>query len=117
MNGVETSVSLKRHINGTKVTLLRWNRTPSPLDKTVYALFEKHRMVELLHSFVIFDGKVKKIARYQQYFAIESIMERIAKLDNTGRRQGGLIWHTQGSGKSLTMVMLAKVIKRSISRF
>ncbi len=90
------------------------DRTPSPLDKTVYALFEKHRMVELLHSFVIFDGKVKKIARYQQYFAIESIMERIGKLDNTGRRQGGLIWHTQGSGKSLTMVMLAKVIKRSI---
>jgi len=90
------------------------DRTPSPLDKTVYALFEKHRMVELLHSFVIFDGKVKKIARYQQYFAIESIMERIAKLDNTGRRHGGLIWHTQGSGKSLTMVMLAKVIKRSI---
>ncbi len=89
-------------------------RTPSPLDKTVYALFEKHRMVELLHSFVIFDGKLKKIARYQQYFAIESIMERIAKLDNTGRRHGGLIWHTQGSGKSLTMVMLAKVIKRSI---
>ncbi len=90
------------------------DRTPSPLDKTVYALFEKHRMVELLHSFIIFDGKVKKIARYQQYFAIESIMERIGKLDNTGRRQGGLIWHTQGSGKSLTMVMLAKVIKRSI---
>ena len=90
------------------------DRTPSPLDKTVYALFEKHRMVELLHSFVIFDGKVKKVARYQQYFAIESIMERIGKLDNTGRRQGGLIWHTQGSGKSLTMVMLAKVIKRSI---
>ena len=89
-------------------------RTASPLDKTVYALFEKHRVVELLHSFVIFDGKVKKIARYQQYFAIESIMEKIAKLDNTGRRQGGLIWHTQGSGKSLTMVMLAKVIKRSI---
>ncbi|MCB4776835.1 MAG: type I restriction endonuclease subunit R [Sulfurovum sp.] len=90
------------------------DRTPSPLDKSVYALFEKHRMVELLHSFVIFDGKVKKIARYQQYFAIESIMERIGKLDNTGRRQGGLIWHTQGSGKSLTMVMLAKVIKRNI---
>lgn len=89
-------------------------RTPSPLDKTVYALFEKSRMVELLHSFIIFDGKVKKIARYQQFFAIEKIVERISKLDNTGRRQGGLIWHTQGSGKSLTMVMLAKVIKRSI---
>ena len=89
-------------------------RTPSPLDKTVYALFEKERVVELLHSFVIFDGKIKKIARYQQYFAIESIMQRIGKFDNRGRRQGGLIWHTQGSGKSLTMVMLAKVIKRNI---
>jgi len=90
-------------------------RTPSPLDKTLYALFEKHRMVELLHSFIIFDGKVKKIARHQQYFVIESIMERIDKLDATGRRQGGLIWHTQGSGKSLTMVMLAKIIKENIT--
>ena len=122
-NGVETLVSLDNK-NGTEVPTPRGNngtkvpapmeRTPSLLDKTVYALFEKHRVVELLHSFVIFDGKVKKIARYQQYFAIESIMERIAKLDNTGRRHGGLIWHTQGSGKSLTMVMLAKVIKRNI---
>ena len=101
--------------NGTEVPApILMHRTPSSLDRTVYALFEKQRVVELLHSFIIFDGKVKKIARYQQYFAIESIMERIAKLDNRGRRQGGLIWHTQGSGKSLTMVMLAKVIKRSI---
>ena len=90
-------------------------RTPSPLDKTVYALFSKERVVTLLHSFIIFDGKVKKIARYQQFFAIEKIMERIGRLDATGKRQGGLIWHTQGSGKSLTMVMLAKVIKRSIA--
>ena len=89
-------------------------RTASPLDKTIYALFSKERVVELLHSFIIFDGKVKKIARYQQYFAIEKIVKRISKLDNQGRRQGGLIWHTQGSGKSLTMVMLARVIKRNI---
>jgi len=89
-------------------------RIASPLDKTVYALFSKKRVVELLHSFIIFDGRVKKIARYQQYFAIEKILKRIERLDNTGRRQGGLIWHTQGSGKSLTMVMLAKLIKRSI---
>ena len=101
----EKDIDLKSMLKG---------RTPSPLDKTVYALFEKSRMVELLHSFVIFDGKVKKIARYQQFFAIEKIMNRISKLDNTGKRKGGLIWHTQGSGKSLTMVMLAKVIRRSI---
>jgi len=89
-------------------------RTPSALDFTTYALFSKERVVELMHSFIIFDGKVKKIARYQQFFAIDKIMQRISKLDNTGRRAGGLIWHTQGSGKSLTMVMLAKVIKREI---
>lgn len=89
-------------------------RMPSALDHTIYSLFLRQRAVELLHSFIIFDGKVKKIARYQQFFAIEKIMQRISKLDNTGRRAGGLIWHTQGSGKSLTMVMLAKVIKREI---
>lgn len=90
------------------------NRTPSKLDETIYSLFKKTRIVELIHSFIIFDNKIKKIARYQQYFAIDKIMKRIEKVDNTGIRAGGLIWHTQGSGKSLTMVMLAKVIKREI---
>jgi len=90
------------------------DRTPSKLDNTIYSLFEKKRVIELLHSFIIFDNKVKKIARYQQYFAIKEIIKKIDKLDATGRRGGGLIWHTQGSGKSLTMVMLTRVIKREI---
>ncbi len=90
------------------------DRTASKLDHTIYSLFEQNRVIELIHSFIIFDNKVKKIARYQQYFAIAKIMKRIEKIDNTGIRAGGLIWHTQGSGKSLTMVMLAKVIKREI---
>ncbi len=90
------------------------DRTPSKLDNTIYSLFEKKRVIKLLHSFIIFDNKVKKIARYQQYFAIKEIMKKIDKLDATGRRGGGLIWHTQGSGKSLTMVMLTRVIKASI---
>ena len=89
-------------------------RMVSSLDKSIYALFAKDRVVEMLHSFIIFDGKVKKIARYQQFFAIRKVIKRISKLDSTGKRQGGLIWHTQGSGKSLTMVMLSKVIKRHI---
>ncbi len=113
--GAATSVAENGRENYATEVASPMKRTPSPLDKTIYALFYKERVVELLHSFIIFDGKVKKIARYQQYFAIEKIMERIGKLDATGRRQGGLIWHTQGSGKSLTMVMLAKVIKRSIA--
>ncbi len=90
------------------------NRTVSKLDNTLFSLFEKEKVIQLLHSFIIFDDRIKKIARYQQYFAIDKIMKRVQKIDNTGVRAGGLIWHTQGSGKSLTMVMLAKVIKREI---
>jgi type I restriction enzyme R subunit len=91
------------------------NRTPSKLDNTIYSLCEKSRVIQLIHSFIIFDNNVKKIARYQQYFAIQKIQKRIQKIDNCGIRAGGLIWHTQGSGKSLTMVMLARVIKREIT--
>lgn len=90
------------------------NRMPSKLDSTIYSLFRKDRILQLLHSFIIFDNKIKKVARYQQFFAIGEIVKKIEKLDNTGRRGGGLIWHTQGSGKSLTMVMLTRVIKREI---
>ena len=53
---------------------------------------------------------MKKIARYPQYFAIKKALKRLKTFDENGRRQGGLIWHTQGSGKSLTMVMLAKAL-------
>jgi type I restriction enzyme R subunit len=90
------------------------DRMASELDKTVHSLFSKDRIVELIHSFILFDAQVKKITRYQQYFAIKSAMSKLDKFDSTGRRAGGLIWHTQGSGKSLTMVMLAKEIKRLI---
>jgi len=91
------------------------DRMASELDKTVHSLFSKDRVIELIHSFILFDAQVKKITRYQQYFAIKSAMSKLSKFDGTGRRAGGLIWHTQGSGKSLTMVMLAKEIKRLIS--
>lgn len=67
-------------------------------------------MLELIRYFILFDGNVKKICRYQQYFAIQEIMKTIALRDGKGNRQSGVVWHTQGSGKSLTMVMLAKYI-------
>ncbi len=57
---------------------------------------------------MLFDGGEKKIARYQQYFAVQHIMRRVRERDEKGNRAGGVVWHTQGSGKSLTMVMLAK---------
>lgn len=77
-------------------------------DKALYSLCRPERLLELSYKFTLFDGGIKKIARYQQYFVVRSTMERIKKLDSAGRRQGGIIWHTQGSGKSLTMVMLAR---------
>jgi len=98
----------------TKLSKIISQRTPSKLDSSIYSLFEKERVCELLQSYIVFDNRVKKIARYQQYFAIKEIMKKTDKLDRTGRRAGGLIWHTQGSGKSLTMVMLTRVIKKEI---
>ena len=77
-------------------------------DKALYSLCRPERLLELAFRFTVFDGGIKKIARYQQYFVIKSTLERIKQLDGEGRRKGGIIWHTQGSGKSLTMVMLAR---------
>ncbi|MTI85538.1 MAG: type I restriction endonuclease subunit R [Firmicutes bacterium] len=77
-------------------------------DKALFSLCRPERLLELAYRFTVFDGGIKKIARYQQYFVIKSTLERIKQLDNKGRRKGGIIWHTQGSGKSLTMVMLAR---------
>lgn len=78
-------------------------------DKLLYALCSKDRLLDLVYKYIVFDSGIKKIARYQQYFAIQDTLERI-KVIIEDRRQGGVIWHTQGSGKSLTMVMLAKAI-------
>lgn len=81
-------------------------------DRLLHALCRPERLIELARQFTLFDegGTVRKIARYQQYFAICKTMERVRIKDAEGRRRGGVIWHTQGSGKSLTMVMLAKAL-------
>jgi type I restriction enzyme, R subunit len=87
---------------------LAW-REPSdienPLDRALVQLCSKDRLLELVHDFVVFDSGVKKICRHNQYFGVKAAQARIAK------REGGIIWHTQGSGKSLTMVWLAKWIR------
>jgi type I restriction enzyme, R subunit len=77
-------------------------------DKALYSLCRPERLLEMAFKFTVFDGGVKKIAHYQQYFVVKSTLERIKQSDGEGRRQGGIIWHTQGSGKSLTMVMLTR---------
>ena len=77
-------------------------------DRTIHSLCRPERLLEIAYRFNLFDGGIKKIARYQQYFAIKRILTHVQNLDNEGRRRGGIVWHTQGSGKSLTMVMLAR---------
>ena len=77
-------------------------------DRTLYALCRPERLLELSYKFILFDNGTKKIARYQQYFTVHSIIDRVLSEHSDGPRPGGVVWHTQGSGKSLTMVMLAK---------
>lgn len=83
--------------------------TPSVQDEYLYSLCRPERLLELMYSFTLFDDGIKKVARYQQFFAVQKTMERIRGIEG-GKRRGGVIWHTQGSGKSLTMVMLAQAI-------
>lgn len=74
-------------------------------DRDIISLFEKKRFLELIKDFIIFEAGKKKICRYQQYFAVKAMLERI-KQD----KKGGVVWHTQGSGKSITMVYITKKI-------
>lgn len=87
---------------------LEWkepSEVADPLDRALLQLCDKTRFLELIHDFIVFDAGVKKGPRHNQYFGIKAAQDRIAK------REGGIIWHTQGSGKSLTMVWLAKWIR------
>ncbi|HNX01488.1 MAG TPA: HsdR family type I site-specific deoxyribonuclease [Candidatus Cloacimonadota bacterium] len=79
-------------------------------DRMLYSLCRPERLLELTYKFILYDGGEKKIARYQQYFCVQTILERIRLSGDNKKRKGGVVWHTQGSGKSLTMVMLAKCL-------
>ena len=93
------------------------DRVATVQDENIISLLSIDRLKELTKYFVIYDANVKKICRYQQYFAIKEIIKTINTNDVEGNRQSGVIWHTQGSGKSLTMVMLAKYILLEMARF
>ena len=94
----------------TRLKALVPDRMPTEQDRNIVSLFSPERVYELIRYFILFDANVKKVCRYQQFFAVREIMKTIAESDEHGNRQSGVIWHTQGSGKSLTMVMLAKTI-------
>ena len=75
------------------------------IDKHIVEMLNKERFIELIHDFIVFDRGIKKLCRHNQYFGVKASQDFIA------RREGGIIWHTQGSGKSLTMVWLTKWIR------
>ena len=78
-----------------------------PLDSHLYAMCQKERLLEIIHDFIIFDEGIKKICRHNQYFGAKKVQESLAK------EKGGIIWHTQGSGKSLLMIWLAKWVREN----
>ncbi|MDE2674825.1 MAG: HsdR family type I site-specific deoxyribonuclease, partial [Paracoccaceae bacterium] len=80
------------------------------LDRHLSLMCEKSRLLELIHDFIVFDAGVKKTCRPNQYFGV------IEAQDYIKRHQGGIIWHTQGSGKSLTMAWLAKWIREKVKK-
>lgn len=90
------------------LTFLEKGREVYEQDRALYALCRPERLFELVYKFILYDGGIKKIARYQQYFTVHDIMDRVMSAAANEPRRGGVVWHTQGSGKSLTMVMLAK---------
>ena len=95
---------------------LRWKEAgahtsanDNPLLRELGQLCNKERMFEIIHDFIVFDSGIKKICRHNQYFGVRAAQEHVK------RREGGIIWHTQGSGKSLTMVWLAKWIRENVT--
>lgn len=91
---------------------LKWKEdsdVDNPLDKHLPNICQKERLLELIHDYIVFDCGIKKICRHYQYFGIKEAQKFLAK------REGGIIWHTQGSGKSLTMIWLAKWIRENIT--
>ncbi len=92
-----------------------WGQVPRAQEVLLYGLFHKPNLLALVRDFVVFEAQggqaVRKLARYPQFVAVQSALARIRDADRADRR-GGVVWHTQGSGKSLTMLFLAVSLRR-----
>ena len=91
---------------------LHWKESSTrenPLERSLEQICGKDRLLEIIHDFTVFDAGIKKTCRHNQYFGVQASKEYVKK------RQGGIIWHTQGSGKSLIMVWLAKWLREHVT--
>ena len=101
MKRTNFSGSVWRYVSQYFDALEKEEILPTIQDQYLYGLCRPERLMDLIFNFILFDNGTKKVARYQQYFAIKKSTKRIQHIEG-GSRQGGVIWHTQGSGKSLT---------------
>ncbi|MGI9527198.1 MAG: type I restriction endonuclease subunit R [Weeksellaceae bacterium] len=118
MDKIISDRSYSRFFSNEQATLIQQllsdPYTLTEQDVMLYGVASPQRLMDMIHNFILFDNGVKKIARYQQYVAVKKAMKKIHIIEK-GRRHGGVIWHTQGSGKSLTMALLAEAIARDKS--
>jgi len=106
---VDRSQAVRRYFDELEAA---GGREVTPQDRAIHSLCSPGRLLELTYRYTLFDSGERKIARYQQYFCVRRTLEKIRSRPKgpDGPRDGGVVWHTQGSGKSLTMVMLAKAL-------
>lgn len=105
-----------RHPADRAIMEQKWNegaREVTAQDQLLYSVFRPDRLIDILHNYIIYENDVKIAPRHQQYFAVREAIKRVKNIKPEGAREGGVIWHTTGSGKSYTMVMLAKAIRSS----
>ncbi len=98
-------------INTPEKYYLKWKEesdTENLLDRHLLQICSKERFLELIHDFIVFDAGVKKVCRHNQFFGVKALQKRVKE------REGGIIWHTQGSGKSMIMVWLTRWIRENI---
>lgn len=101
---------VQKIINASKNGIKKEERDATIQDKSLLSLCSIERILEFVYKYLVYDGPNIKVPRYQQYFAVQNTIERVKEIDKTNKRKGGVIWHTTGSGKSLTMVMISKAL-------
>ncbi|MGI6487591.1 MAG: type I restriction endonuclease subunit R [Syntrophothermaceae bacterium] len=117
----DLAISKAGTITASEDRYMEWKTTDGNYEETKYATFdvlfegmlEKHRLLDIIQNFIVFSDDVKILAGYHQYFAVKKAIERSIIATATNGK-GGVVWHTQGSGKSLSMVFYTKLLQKAL---